>query len=130
MPTTFLAPRVNQTFFIPGSNTPANGAQLFSYAAGTTSKTTVYKDNAAATPWSNPIVLDSGGNLPSQGELWQLTGTSMKYVFAPANDTDPPTSAYATFDNIAGINDITTTVNQYRMTWCIRCYRADVRTAP
>lgn len=109
MTTTFLAPRVNQTFFIPGSNTPANGAQLFCYAAGTTTKTTVYKDNAALTSWTNPIVLDSGGNLPSQGELWQLTGTSMKYVFAPANDIDPPTSAYATFDNIAGINDVTST---------------------
>lgn len=113
MPTTYFAPRVNQQFLIPSTGLPANGAQLFCYAAGSTTKTTVYKDNAAAVSWTNPIVLDSGGNIPSQGEIWQSAGVAMKYVFAPSNDTDPPTSAYATFDNLVGLNDPTGVVTEW-----------------
>ena len=113
MAATFLAPRVNQQFLIPSTGLPANGAQLFAYAAGTTSKTTVYKDNVASVSHTNPIVLDSGGNIPSQGEIWQLTGVTMKYVFAPSNDSDPPASAYATFDNISGINDVNTMISEW-----------------
>lgn len=113
MAATYFAPRVNQQFLIPSTGLPANGAQLFCYAAGTTTKTTVYKDNAAAASWSNPIVLDSGGNIPSQGEIWQSAGVAMKYVFAPSNDTDPPTSAYATFDNLVGSNDPTGVVTEW-----------------
>jgi hypothetical protein len=111
--TTFLAPRVNQQFLIPSTGLPANGGQLFCYAAGTTTKTTVFKDNAAAVSWANPIVLDSGGNIPSQGEIWQSAGVAMKYVFAPSNDTDPPNSPYATFDNLIGVNDPTGVVNEW-----------------
>lgn len=107
MTTCFLAPDpIQSTQFIPGGNTPANGGQLFFYLAGTSTKTTVYKDNAAATPWTNPIVLDSGGNLPSGGEVWIPQGITIKVVFAPSNDTDPPTSPYWTKDNLSGVNDV------------------------
>jgi hypothetical protein len=92
--------------FIPGGIVPANGGLLFFYAAGTSTKTTVYKDNAAAVAWSNPIVLDSGGNLPSGGEVWFQSGVTYKVVFAPSNDTDPPTSPYWTKDNLQGVNDV------------------------
>ena len=97
---------IQSTQFIPGSNTPANGGQLFFYAAGSSAKQTVYKDNAGAVPWSNPIVLDSGGNLPSGGEVWFTGGQTYKVVFAPSNDTDPPGSPYWTKDNLAGQNDV------------------------
>jgi hypothetical protein len=108
MATTFLAATpIQDTFLLPGTNTPGNGVQLFCYAAGSSTKTTVYKDNAGATPWTNPIVLDSGGNLPSGGEVWQTQGQSMKYVYAPSNDTDPPASPYRTLDNMPGVNDVT-----------------------
>lgn len=107
MATTFLAPDpINSTQFIPGGNVPANGGQLFFYAAGTSTKVTVYKDNVAGTSWTNPIVLDSGGNLPNGGEVWFPQGQSMKVVFAPSTDTDPPTSPYWTKDNLSGVNDI------------------------
>lgn len=107
MTTCYLAPDpIQSTQFIPGGNTPANGGQLFFYVAGSSTKQTVYKDNAAATSWSNPIVLDSGGNLPSGGEVWFPTGQTFKVIFAPSNDTDPPASAYWTKDNLSGINDV------------------------
>jgi len=93
--------------FIPGGIVPAAGGKLFFYVAGSVStKQTVYKDNAAAVSWSNPIVLDSGGNLPSGGEVWFPTGQTFKAVLAPFNDTDPPASPYWSKDNLSGINDV------------------------
>jgi hypothetical protein len=72
----------------------------------TTTKQTVYKDPLGATAWSNPIVLDSGGNLPSGGEVWFQEGLTYTVVFAPFTDSDPPTSPYWTKDNLSGINDV------------------------
>jgi hypothetical protein len=108
MTTCFLAPDPIQSMqFIPGGIVPAAGGKLFFYVAGSVStKQTVYKDNAAAVSWSNPIVLDSGGNLPSGGEVWFPTGQTFKAVLAPFNDTDPPGSPYWSKDNLAGINDV------------------------
>lgn len=105
----FLAPDpIQGTFFIPGGNTPGNGAQLFIYVANSVStKTTVYKDDAGGTAWSNPIVLDSGGNLPNGGVVWIPAGVAIKAVWAPSNDTDPPASPYRTIDDITGVNDAT-----------------------
>ncbi len=107
MTTTFLAPDpVQSTFFIPGTNTPGNGVLLFTYLAGTSTKVTTYKDNAAGTSWTNPIVLDSGGNLSTSGTVWIAQGVRVKFVWAPSNDTDPPISPYRTIDNVSGVNDL------------------------
>ena len=107
MPTCLLAPDpVQSTFLIPGGNTPGNGVQVFFYQAGTTTKQTAYKDNLGAASWSNPAVLDSGGNLPNAGSVWFVQGQSYKVVWAPSNDSDPPASPYRTLDNVTGINDI------------------------
>lgn len=115
MTTCFLAPDPIQSCqLIPGGNTPANGGQLFFYLAGTSTKTTVYRDPAAVTAWSNPIVLDSGGNLPSGGEVWIPTGITVKVVFAPSNDTDPPASPYWSRDNLSGINDVSATISEWQ----------------
>src|SRR5437899_2697609 len=67
----------------------------------------MYVDNTGTTQWSNPIVLDSGGNLTGSKEVWIAAGIPMKFVFAPAIDTDPPLSPYWSVDNISGINDLT-----------------------
>lgn len=104
----FFAPDpLQSTFLIPGGNTPGNGAQVFIYSAGSTSKVTVFKDNLGNAAWSNPIVLDSGGNLPNGGAVWIPSGVTIKAVWAPANDIDPPGFPYRTIDNISGINDTT-----------------------
>lgn len=110
MTTCFLAPDpVQSTFFIPGSATPGNGVLLFTYSSGTSTKVTVYKDSNGATPWTNPIVLDSGGNLPNGGVVWIPSGTMLTVKWCPSNDTDPPASPYRTIDAIAGVNDVTAT---------------------
>jgi hypothetical protein len=102
----YLAPVVHKTWFVPGGNTPASGGLLFTYVAGSSTKSTVYKDNAGNSAHTNPIVLDSGGNLPSGSEVWIPTGVTLDIVFAPSNDTDPPASPYDTLEDISGINDV------------------------
>jgi hypothetical protein len=112
--TAFLAPVLQNTFFIPGSNTPGNGVQLFLYASGSSTKQTAYQESTASTAWSNPIVLDSGGNLPSgTKEVWFVSGQTYKAVYAPSNDTDPPVSPYLTLDNLSGINDSNASVSEW-----------------
>lgn len=111
----FLAPDpIQSTFFVPGGAIPGSGVQLFIYVAGSVStKTTVYKDNAGNAAWTNPIVMDSGGNLPNGGVVWIPAGVSIKAVWAPANDTDPPTSPYRTIDNMSGVNDTTSAQTEW-----------------
>lgn len=110
MPTVYLAPDpVQSTFLIPGGNSPGTGVQLFCYAAGTTTKQSTYTNNTGNTAHNNPIVMDSGGNIPSGGAIWIPAGLPAKFVWAPSNDTDPPSSPYRTIDNVSGINDITST---------------------
>ena len=46
---------------VNSSGVPLSGAQLFTYATGTTTPVTVYQDSAAATPHANPVVADSTG---------------------------------------------------------------------
>jgi hypothetical protein len=56
-------------------------------------------------------VLDSNGRPASP--IWLLGGISHKFVLAPSNDTDPPTSALYTWDTITGINDKAFTQDQW-----------------
>lgn len=76
----------------------AVGGQLFTYAAGTTTKLATYTDASGATPNTNPIILDDRGEAP----VWLTAGVAYKFVFAPSTDTDPPTNPYWTVDNITG----------------------------
>jgi hypothetical protein len=109
-----LAPDpINSTQFIPGGNVPANGGKLFFYVSNTSTKQTVYKDSAAAVAHTNPLVLDSGGNIPSGGEVWFPTGETFKVVFAPSTDTDPPISPYWTKDTLSGMNDVSTVISEW-----------------
>jgi microcystin-dependent protein len=87
---------------------------LFFYADGSVStKQTAFKDSAGNTAWTNPLVLDSGGNLPSGGQVWFTAGQTYKVVFAPSNETDPPASPYRTLIGLAGINDTTSAQSEW-----------------
>lgn len=77
---------------------PLNGGKLFTYAAGTTTKQNTYTDETGATPNTNPIILDSNG----QASVWCDITLSYKFTLSPSTDTDPPTNAYWTVDNIGG----------------------------
>ena len=66
------------------------GGKLFVYLAGTTTKATSYTETDGLVANSNPITLNSRGEVPS--EALCRGGATYKLVLAPSTDTDPPTS--------------------------------------
>jgi len=95
------SPVPNPTFF--DGSTVAAGYQLFTYLAGTTTKTATYTDNALSVANANPIVLDANG----QATIFVDGGSGavgLKYVLATAADTDPPASPVWTRDNILAVS--------------------------
>ena len=83
-------------FFVPDNNgEPAAGYQLFTYAAGTTTKVTTHTDSALSAANTNPIILDAAG----RASIYLAQG-SYKFVLATPTDTDPPTSPVWTEDNV------------------------------
>lgn len=83
-----------------GSGLPAVGAQLFFYVGGSVNtKQNTYTDSTGGTPNTNPIVLNSLGEPNTQ--IWMTVGQLYKVVYAPAGDTDPPTSPIWTIDNLS-----------------------------
>lgn len=99
MPAGTIAPFPLHQFF-DASGDPLNGAKLFCYAAGTTTKENVYQDVSLSVAHTNPIVLNSAGRPPA---AIYLSPTSYKFVLAPSNDTDPPTSPLWTVDNVPAV---------------------------
>lgn len=80
-----------------GSGDPINGAKVFVYLAGTTTKTDTYTDATGDTANANPIIADSAGRFVAF-----LDGTvAYKFVYALPTDTDPPTSPFKTVDGIS-----------------------------
>lgn len=82
-------------------NSPGNvlaGGKLFTYIAGTSTKQATWTDSSQSVQNANPIILDSTGSCV----VWVDPTLTYKYVLAPANDTDPPSSALRTVDNIQG----------------------------
>jgi microcystin-dependent protein len=94
-----------------GNGDPYAGAQLFFYAAGSSTKQTVYQDSGSITAHSNPIVLDANGRVPSA--VWATEGSSYKIVLAPSDDTDPPASPIFNVDGLTGINDASVSLEQW-----------------
>lgn len=84
--------------FFTSNGVPLAGGKLYSYLAGTTTPATTYTSSSGGTAHTNPIVLDSGGRVPS-GEVWLLDNTSYKFLLKDSNDV-----LIATYDNIVGIN--------------------------
>ncbi|MFZ2541847.1 MAG: hypothetical protein WAW75_08750 [Gallionella sp.] len=79
-------------------NLPLAGGLLYTYLAGTTTKATTYTDSTGATPNANPIVLNANG----EADVYLTSGILYKFTLSPSTDTDPPTNAYWTVDNLFG----------------------------
>ena len=94
MPTGTLAPYAKLQLFTD-SGLPAAGWQLFTYAAGTTTKLATYTDYNLTTPNTNPIVLDAAGRCTIY-----LASYLYKWVLAPPTDTDPPSVPLWTVDPV------------------------------
>jgi hypothetical protein len=88
------------------------GCKIFSYLAGTTTKTATYADNTGSlgTTLTNPIVLNSNGAVPTG--VWISPNILYKFGLYPATEVDDPpsSSALLTLDNIFGTKPIASTV--------------------
>lgn len=85
--------------FFTNSGAPLTGGKIYTYAAGTTTPATTYTTSQGNVQWTNPIVLNAAGRVPSGGEIWLTDGILYKFVLKNADDV-----AIATYDNISGIN--------------------------
>lgn len=82
--------------FFTNNGVPLAGGKLYSYLAGTTTPAATYTSSSGGTAHTNPIVLDSGGRVPS-GEIW-LNAAPYKFVLKDSTDV-----LIATYDNISGL---------------------------
>lgn len=100
-----LSPTPRQQF-IDANGNPYAGAQLFTYQSGTTTKLVTYGGFTGSTPNANtnPVILNASGEC-----VLYLEPAAYKFVLAPANDTDPPTSPIWTTDPVGAVP--TTTVD-------------------
>ena len=93
-----ISPFANDQFF-SSNGVLGVGYQLFTYLAGTTTKTPVYTDVGGVTPHTNPIILNSIGMPPSP--IFLSKAATYKFVYATNTDTDPPASPLYTADNVS-----------------------------
>src|SRR3954469_20106292 len=91
-----LSPPPIQKFF-DNNGQPLVGGLLFTYTAGTSTKVVTYTDSSGGSSNTNPIVLDYRGEC----SVWLDVTKTYKFVLSPRGDTDPPTKAIWTVDNIA-----------------------------
>jgi hypothetical protein len=84
--------------FFDNNGNPLSGGKIFTYAAGTTTNQVTYTSATGVTAHSNPIILDSGGRVPS-GEIWLTDGLQYKFVIQSSTN-----QLIGTFDNVTGIN--------------------------
>jgi len=77
------------------------GGKIYTYVGGTTTPTATFTDNTDFVTNPNPIILDSAGRVPT--EIWLEEGQTTKFVL-----TDSTANVLGTWDQIAGVNDITT----------------------
>lgn len=85
--------------FFDNNGVPLAGGQLFTYAAGTTTPLATYTDETGSTANTTPVILNAAGR-PTSGGLWVAINTAYKFVLSPATDTNPPTNAIWTVDNM------------------------------
>jgi hypothetical protein len=109
-----------QFFGTDASGDPLSGYQVFTYAAGSTTKQTAYQDSGGVTPHANPIELDTLGFPPAP--IWLTEGETYKLVVAEPDDTDPPTGSTRIFDNISGVNDTASSIDQWLSSGLVPTY--------
>lgn len=85
--------------FFTNSGAVLTGGKIYTYAAGTSTPQATYTTSAGNVAWTNPIVLDAAGRVPSGGEIWLTDGLTYKFLLKDSNDV-----LIATYDNISGIN--------------------------
>ena len=56
--------------FFDNNGNPLSGGKIYTYEAGSTTPLASYTSSTGVTAHTNPIVLNSGGRVPSSGEIW------------------------------------------------------------
>lgn len=82
--------------FVDNFGNALNGGQLFTYAAGTTTKLATYTDSTGATTNTNPVVLNTRG----EASVWLNPNLLYKLILSPSTDSDPPLQPIWTIDNV------------------------------
>jgi hypothetical protein len=80
-----------------------SGGKIWTYQAGTTTPFTTWTDSTQTVANANPIILDSAGR--PLNEIWLQSGYLYKFILTDSND-----NILGTWDNISGVNDITTSI--------------------
>lgn len=93
------------------------GGKILTYQAGTTTPFVTWTDSTQVVANANPIILDSAGR--SLNEIWLQASTLYKFILTDSND-----NILGTWDNISGVNDITSsiTVSEWSATNLIPSY--------
>jgi hypothetical protein len=94
-------------FFNDQGNVLAGG-MLYTYLAGTTTPAATYTTSVANVANPNPIILNAEGRTPQ--EVWLTGGTQYKFV---VQDATSVTVTPGTWDNISGVNDVSTLSTQW-----------------
>lgn len=92
-----LSPLPVQRFY-SNIGLPLVGGKLFTYIAGTSTKTATYKDSSGSAINTNPVIL----NFRGECDLWLDAAVTYKFVLAGPFDSDPPTNPIWSVDNIPG----------------------------
>lgn len=98
--------------FFTSTGAVLTGGKLYTYAAGTTTPVTTYTSSQGNVAWTNPIVLDAAGRVPSGGEIWLTNGLIYKFVLKDSNDV-----LIGTYDYIYGIGDVTLPISAADITY-------------
>lgn len=85
---------------VDANGNPINGARLFFYRVGTSTKKNTYSESTKTTANANPVVADSSGRFP---DIFMLTDEQYKVILAPAGTDDPPTSPIDTWDFVSPV---------------------------
>jgi hypothetical protein len=103
MATGFLSPIGGAGWqFFTDQGVILSGGLLSTYLAGTTTPAATYTTPSLTTQNPNPIVLNEEGRPPN--EIWFTQGTQYKITLTDSNSV---LLTPGTFDNLSGINDVT-----------------------
>lgn len=104
----FLSPLGN-TQIIDANGDPLVGGTIETFLAGTSTPETTYTDDAGGTPQGVVMTLNSLG-YPENGPVWMLGGVPLKFIIKNSLGV-----VQSTFDDISGIGDTATAVDQWTL---------------
>ncbi|WP_066736551.1 hypothetical protein [Cupriavidus sp. D384] len=115
MPAVKLSPIFNNQV-VNDAGAPASGWKVYTYAAGSSTPLATYTDSAGTVPQSNPVIINALG-FPTNGPIWLQSGLAYKFVLTDASDV-----VKKTIDNVAGVNDTSSTVSQWQASGQVPTY--------